>query len=39
LQINLPEPFDAWLMGGMARFEVNIRFLFERLGGEVPEDE
>jgi cyclase len=39
LQINLPEPFDAWLMGGMARFEVNVRFLFERLGGEVPEDE
>lgn len=38
LQITLPEPFDAWLMGGMARFEVNVRYLFERLGGEVPEE-
>lgn len=36
LQITLPEPFDRWLMGGMARFEVNVRYLFERFGGEVP---
>jgi len=31
----LPEPFDKWLMGGMARFEVNVRYLFGHLGGEV----
>jgi cyclase len=39
LHITLPEPFDAWLMGGMARFQVNVRYLFARLGGEVPEEE
>jgi hypothetical protein len=37
MQIILPEPFDKWLMGGMARFEVNVRHLFARFGGEVPE--
>ncbi|HSF82603.1 MAG TPA: MBL fold metallo-hydrolase [Anaerolineales bacterium] len=37
LQISLPEPFDQWLHGGMARFEVNVRYLFARFGGEVPE--
>lgn len=30
----LPEPFDAWLSGGMARFESNARFFYERLSGE-----
>jgi cyclase len=39
MQITLPEPFDRWLMGGMARFEVNVRYLFARFGGEVPEEE
>lgn len=37
MQITLPEPFDQWLMGGMERFEVNVRYLFVRFGGEVPE--
>jgi len=26
-------------MGGMERFEANARYLFARLGGEVPEQE
>lgn len=37
LQIKLPAPFDQWLYGGMARFEVNVRYLFAHFGGEVPE--
>jgi glyoxylase-like metal-dependent hydrolase (beta-lactamase superfamily II) len=37
LQIALPEPFDKWLYGGMGRFEVNVRYLFEHFGGEVPD--
>jgi cyclase len=37
LQIALPAPFDQWLVGGMARFEANVRYLFARAGGEVPE--
>jgi cyclase len=39
MQITLPEPFDKWLMGGMARFEANVRYLFARFGGEVPAEE
>jgi glyoxylase-like metal-dependent hydrolase (beta-lactamase superfamily II) len=39
MQVTLPEPFDQWLMGGMARFEVNVRYLFARFGGKVPEEE
>jgi len=39
LQIDLPEPFDSWLMGGMERFEVNVRTLFARCGGEVSPEE
>lgn len=39
MQISLPEPFNSWLMGGMGRFEVNVRYLFERFGGEVPAEE
>jgi cyclase len=39
LQINLPEPYDKWLVGGMGRFEVNVRYLFARFGGQVPEEE
>ena len=38
LQIAIPEPFDQWLVGGMGRFEVNVRYLFERFGGELPEE-
>jgi glyoxylase-like metal-dependent hydrolase (beta-lactamase superfamily II) len=38
LQISLPEPFDRWLVGGMGRFEANIRYLFAYLGGELPEE-
>jgi cyclase len=36
LQVTLPEPFAAWLMGGMRRFETNVRYLFARAGGEAP---
>ena len=25
LEIELPEPFDAWLNRGLARFEANVR--------------
>lgn len=39
MQITLPEPFTKWLIGGMERFEVNVRYLFARFGGEVPEEE
>lgn len=37
LRVNLPEPYDAWLYGGMGRFETNVRYLFARAGGEAPE--
>ena len=39
IQITLPEPFNKWLTGGMERFKVNVRYLFARFGGEVPEEE
>jgi len=39
LKIGLPEPFEEWLMGGMERFEGNVRFLFARCGGEAQEKE
>jgi glyoxylase-like metal-dependent hydrolase (beta-lactamase superfamily II) len=39
LQIGLPEPFDKWLEGGMARFEINVRKFFEYFGGELPDEE
>jgi glyoxylase-like metal-dependent hydrolase (beta-lactamase superfamily II) len=39
MQITLPEPFNNWLVGGMVRFEVNVRYLFAHYGGEVPEEE
>jgi len=39
MQITLPEPFNKWLMGGMERFRVNVRYLFARFGGAVPEEE
>jgi len=39
MQITLPEAFDKWLIGGMERFEINVRYLFARFGGEVPEEE
>jgi cyclase len=37
MEIALPTPFDRWRKDGMARFEVNVRYLFERAGGELPE--
>lgn len=37
-QIKLPEPFDKWLVGGMARFEINVRKVFTHFGGEAPEE-
>jgi glyoxylase-like metal-dependent hydrolase (beta-lactamase superfamily II) len=27
---SLPEPFDAWQAGGMARWEANVQALYER---------
>lgn len=39
MQITLPPPFDKWLVGGMERFKVNVRYLFGRSGGEVLEEE
>lgn len=33
LQQPLPEPFDSWLYGGIARFEANVRYTYERLSG------
>ena len=32
-QIRLPEPFDRWLVGGMSRFEINVRCFYKYLGG------
>lgn len=39
MQITLPEPFYKWLVGGLVRFETNVRYLFAHFGGEVPEEE
>jgi cyclase len=39
LRINLPEPFDKWLVGSQGRFKANVAYLFARFGGEVPEME
>jgi glyoxylase-like metal-dependent hydrolase (beta-lactamase superfamily II) len=36
MQITLPEPFSKWLVGGMVRFEANVRYLFKHFGGEAP---
>lgn len=33
LRQSLPEPFDDWLLGGMARFEANVRASYERQSG------
>jgi cyclase len=33
MRIRLPAPFDEWLLGGMRRFEINVRYLFDRSGG------
>ena len=38
MQMDLPEPFEKWLIGGMERFKVNVGYLFARFGGEVLED-
>ena len=37
-QIELPEPFDTWIVGGKGRFDANVRYLFGHLGGKVPEE-
>jgi cyclase len=34
LQQPLPAPFDAWLTGGMNRFEANVRSAYKRLSGQ-----
>jgi cyclase len=34
LQQPLPPPFDAWLTGGMNRFEANVRSAYKRLSGQ-----
>jgi cyclase len=38
-QVVLPKPFDRWLVGGMARFEVNVEYLYKRFAGNGEEDE
>ena len=38
MQITLPEPFNKWLLGGMGRFESNVRYLFAYFGCEVPKE-
>ena len=35
-QIALPPPFDQWLVGGMNRFAMNVRYMYKHLGGEIP---
>lgn len=35
MKISLPEPFAGWLTGSMGRFEVNVRYMYKRLGGEL----
>ncbi len=37
-QIKLPKPFDKWLQAGKGRFDVNVRYLFEHLGGVVTDE-
>lgn len=37
-KIELPSPFDRWLVGGRGRFDANIRYLFGYFGGEVPDE-
>jgi cyclase len=39
LQLSLPEPFESWRLGSMGGFEVNVRYLYKALGGEIPEEE
>jgi cyclase len=34
LQQPLPAPFDAWLRGGVNRFEANVRSSYKRLSGQ-----
>jgi glyoxylase-like metal-dependent hydrolase (beta-lactamase superfamily II) len=34
LRQALPAPYDTWLIGGMARFEANVRSSYERHVGE-----
>ncbi|MEW5868373.1 MAG: MBL fold metallo-hydrolase [Chloroflexota bacterium] len=31
VKISLPTPFDAWLLGGMHRFEKNVKYFYNRL--------
>jgi len=33
LHQSLPAPFDAWLTGGMNRFEANVRSAYKCLSG------
>ncbi|MDD5264618.1 MAG: MBL fold metallo-hydrolase [Candidatus Bipolaricaulis sp.] len=35
-RISLPAPFDRWLFGGMNRFEMNVRYMYKHLGGQIP---
>jgi len=34
LHIALPVQFEPWLMGGIARFEANVRFVYQRLAAK-----
>ncbi len=33
LALELPEPFERWRRAGKERFDGNVRFLYERVGG------
>ena len=33
-KITFPEPFDRWLIGGMGRFEINVKVFYRYLGGK-----
>ncbi len=35
MKLNLPQPFDSWLMGGMARWEANVNYVFKWMGGKI----
>lgn len=37
LRLELPEPFSAWLLGGIERFKLNVRMMYRHCGGKIPD--
>jgi cyclase len=35
MNIELTQPFDSWLMGSMARWEMNVQYVYKKLGGDI----